>query len=99
MIIVDHDIIAQLFYVRRLINEYNIDEVRTCRMHLVWQLNSLDKYKIKHTLIELTDSNIDLAVESFFQEILKKDARSLINKLVIVVKLSNFFRFWIFQSI
>ncbi len=64
MIIVDHDIIAQLFYVRRLINEYNIDEVRIYKMHLVWQLDSLDKYKVKFTLIKLTNSDTDLAVKS-----------------------------------
>ena len=50
MIAVDHDIAAQLLYVRRLINEYNTDEIRTCRMHLVWQLESFSKYRIKHTL-------------------------------------------------
>jgi hypothetical protein len=99
MIAVDHDIIAQLFYVRRLINKYNTDEVRICRMHLAWQLDSFDKYKVKHTSIELIDSDIDLTIESLLQEILKKDARNLINRLVTVVKLSNFFRFWIFQSI
>jgi hypothetical protein len=99
MIAVDHDIIAQLLYVRRLIIEYNIDEVRICRMHLIWQLNSFDKYKIKHTLIELTNSDIDLTIKSLLQEILKKDARNLINRLVIVVKLFNSFKFWIFQFI
>ena len=35
MIAAGHGIAAQLPYVRRLINEYNTDEVRTCRMHLV----------------------------------------------------------------
>lgn len=50
MIAAGHGIAAQLPYVRRLINGYNTGEVRTCRMHLVWQLESLSKYRIKHTL-------------------------------------------------
>ena len=74
MITSDFGIAAHLPYLKQLIHGYNARKLRARRVHLVWQLSNIGKFRTDRSpILRLTSSDIGIAAQPLLNSALDDD--------------------------